>query len=189
MATQPAWETCDLSQVTLLAPMGKAPENATADTEELFYVDDAPQRRRRLLYTPVGIHLNVPYSTVVNGGWIICVNVPYSYAITDADIDHCKGLGPEFMMGAMVDGTGVISLLAAGQSNIAMAYTSSTTVASHHNGAYWYRISAWSVGFSIEPAVSLSSADTLSSNCAYRLSWHINSGGYRAGCTFPSTDR
>eukprot|EP00960_Hanusia_phi_P066082 766304-Hanusia_phi.AAC.1 len=53
-------------------------------------------------------------------------------------------------------------------------------------GAWRYYVDAWSVGFAPSPNISLYSADIWNyhtGDCQYRLSWHMNSGGWRAGCT------
>eukprot|EP00960_Hanusia_phi_P024492 721198-Hanusia_phi.AAC.3 len=64
--------------------------------------------------------------------------------------------------------------------------TSHTEATGPEFGAWRYYVDGWSVGFAPSPDISLNSADTWnwnSGDCQYRLSWHMNSGGWRAGCT------
>jgi len=82
-------------------------------------------------------------------------------------------------------GASNLTLLAAGATTIALATTSSISVADHENGAYWYNYPGSSVGFAESSQVDLRSADIsnqISPSCSRRLSWDLWSGGWRAGC-------
>ena len=53
----------------------------------------------------------------------------------------------------------------------------------YENGAFWYFYRGRSVGFAPRGDVNLVYGDTLTSHCAYRMSWLLQGGsGYRAGC-------
>ena len=65
--------------------------------------------------------------------------------------------------------------------------SSSSTAYGPHNGAYWYFYSGYSIGFAAASNINLFKADYADpdySDCATRLSWHLNDqGGWRSGCT------
>ncbi len=64
-----------------------------------------------------------------------------------------------------------------------MINTSSNTVGTLVNGAYWYRKNGFSFGFSDKSSINLGNIDLAEQSSEYRLSWYLgyNKGGYRIG--------
>jgi hypothetical protein len=120
-----------------------------------------------------GILRNYPLSRV--SACSTCHDVDYADGLSVSEISSCSG--PYLFVGAKV--SGYIFLGAWGP--VAEVQTTTAVNSPHiYNGVYWY-FNSQSFGFSLNPSISQSSGDTASTDPDYRLSWHIGSGGYRAG--------
>ena len=92
---------------------------------------------------------------------------------------------PFSVLGTVTSGNFKLAVL--GDYDAVFAATSSSSIAYENRGVYWYHYSPKSMGFAPSSAVSLNSADTNDGSSNTRLSWHIGSGGYRAGSSGDST--
>ena len=125
-----------------------------------------------------GIMLNVPVSSL--GNYRVCMDVPYSDVSSQAKLAACSNDPSQYVaVGAKQAGSSTLALVAVARASEAFSQHCDARLA---NGAYWYNCDGRSFGFAPSSSISLSSADTLSDQCAYRLSWHLGSGGWRAGC-------
>ena len=127
-----------------------------------------------------GVMLNVPVSSL--GPYTICMDVPYSDYTSQVKLNMCSLSPNQYVaVGAKQAGSTTLALVAIARASEVFAQHCDTRLA---NGVYWYNCVGQSFGFAANPTINLNSADTMSSQCEYRLSWHTDqsSGGYRAGC-------
>ncbi len=124
--------------------------------------------------------LNVPVSSL--GPYTICMDVPYSDYTTQVKLNMCSISPNQYVaVGAKQAGSTTLALVAMARASEVFAQHCDARLA---NGVYWYNCVGQSFGFAANPSINLNSADTMASQCEYRLSWHTDqsSGGYRAGC-------
>jgi hypothetical protein len=129
----------------------------------------------------IGVMLNVAVSSL--GQYVLCMDVPFSDFTTQAKLAKCSTDPNQYIaVGAKQAGSNTLALVAVARAGDAFAQHCDARLA---NGAYWYNCVGKSFGFAASSSISLGSADSLSDQCAYRLSWHVDQsyGGYRAGCT------
>ena len=135
---------------------------------------------------PFGILLNYPLSNFAE--WIVVSEKFYGDITTQEDLQqsiYSEDVYPYVCIAALYGNSATTATIAAcGERSVVSVTTSSTTIAYAHNGAYWYFTPSQSLGFARSETISLNSADVVSSDCAYRLSWHLSGGGgWRAGCS------
>ena len=128
------------------------------------------------------------------GACTTCMDVSYGTSTMPAAVESCKSRGNFIILGAATSSGASTLVLAAGLYTSDLKYTYSYSVAGGpFNGAYWYYVQGYSIGFAENPTINLYKADKWKSNafygataptCSYRLSWHLLSyvGGWRAGC-------
>ena len=141
---------------------------------------------------PSGVQINYPISAISNLGCTLCYNQPYSHVTMNSNILPCTtnaGSQGWILMGSKeYEASSSFSLIAAIKATDLVPSTSSSSTAyGPHNGAYWYFYSGYSIGFAAASNINLFKADYADpdySDCATRLSWHLNDqGGWRSGCT------
>lgn len=134
-----------------------------------IYLSGASKNKFRLTDFPVGIQLNYPVSTVTDT-CTLCYGATYATGTLASDILGCSG--PYLFVGAAASGATVFSLGAYALASQIQTY-SVINVPVLYNGAYWYFTASKSVGFSLDYAIDQNHCDTLTSNGAYRLCWHL----------------
>ena len=148
---------------------------------------------------PYGVQLDVPANFLI--GWECCIDEAYGEEITAADIAAVPESATWVFVGARHP-DGHIAMGACGRREVVLMRKEEEEykddVETHEdNGVYWYFYEDMSFGFSRVPEVRLDTADTLGCNSGatfvqvggeeededgkYRLSWHFDSGGWRAG--------
>jgi hypothetical protein len=128
-----------------------------------------------------GVQLNMPIDRL--GQFSVCMDAPYSDYTTSSKLAACAANPDQFVaVGTKQAGSSTLNMVAMARAGDVFLSSCTTNLA---NGVYWYRCPSQSFGFAAESTITLNSADTLSSNCQYRLSWHLDqvNGGYRDGCT------
>jgi hypothetical protein len=138
-----------------------------------------------------GIQTDITEADLTAG--LVCVtkyNEAYSHATLDVNVKLPVGasdapayavLGARYSSGV---NSGKFKMAAIGDYDYVFAERTKST-AYENRGTWWYYLPAYSMGFAPSATVSLNSADTTSGSD--RMSWHINSGGYRAGHAYTST--
>jgi len=127
----------------------------------------------------------------------LCLDIEYGQGQSSRDIEGCKSR--EYMVFAAKPPVSSntsgreLTLAAIFRSNSFNKTTSYSQATGPEFGTWRYYVSGWSVGFAPSSSIDLRSADTWDSDlhpispsqsdCQYRLSWHMNLGGWRAGCT------
>jgi len=138
-------------------------------------------------YLPTGPQINVPTTTVLNGGWKECYISSYGESTKEDLPDIINNICTEdyLMMGCRYTGESRIQLLAWASREDVLYVTNSSSETHEAEGTSWYFYEGKSWGFAIEgQSVNLVSCDTDSGeeDPYKRLCWHLTGyGGYRCG--------
>lgn len=138
-------------------------------------------------YYPSGPQVNVPLSTVTNGGWTLCWSSDMATSSSfDAVIggtaagsqSACDGDTLLLTGWANSDPSNLIVLAAAPKADVLTQTAHNTPRLA--NGSYWYNEPGQSIGFSESASICQSEADVCGGN--QRLSWHmVNAWGDSGG--------
>jgi hypothetical protein len=145
---------------------------------------------------PVGVQINFSTSLLSGLSCTACYDKPYrgqSGGTLSSNIETCKsagGNGSWIAMGSKSSSSATSFDVLAFIPASALVTSSSTSQAyGPINGVYWYYYSGSAVGFASSSSINIkiNQADTLSTDCSRRLSWHLDAtngyGGFRSGCT------
>lgn len=126
---------------------------------------------------------------LLGDGWSVVHDVTYSAGLNHSLLS--SQVGSAYVFVGAVDAAGNVVVGATGLASEVLSQTNSsgTAVSYASSNLYWYNVYGASMGFSGSQNISLSSADitgiwTPDDGLNHtRLSWHDNSGGWRAGGT------
>jgi hypothetical protein len=125
-------------------------------------------------YYPYGPQINVPQSTVTSGGWVLCWSGLYNdeSSVLAQMLHQCSG--SYLLLAGGPVGTGVFDVVAAAPRLDVLHDTGTGNTPHNANGSGWYFNAHWSWGFAKQgDSIDRTECDTDSTNCAYRLCWHV----------------
>lgn len=133
---------------------------------------------------PFGIQLMIPNDYL--SGWTVAYDIPYDKCIKEDQFDSIDPTATHVFIGAR-NPEGEIALGATGERDVVLSKTKKNEP-HEHNGVWWYYTPETSIGFAPNGKIHQSNADTEDRSSSQRLSWHLTSGGWRAGskCDSPS---
>jgi len=148
---------------------------------EKSYSITSPRTRSRLGLIPKGVQLSLPNSFL--DGWTLMYDIPYTEGITAAGLRAVPTDAKHIFVGARApDGT--IRLGAVGLREEVLRETEPNQP-HEHNEVWWYFCPGShmydSFGFSKSSNIRQNAGDIGEEEGEYRLSWHLGSGGWRAG--------
>lgn len=126
-------------------------------------------------------------ASLIQNGFTKCYDQPYSYPTSSADFTSCNRF-ITFVGAKASSAQTYIDIGAFGLTKNIFAVSTSLTFPTYDPiGAYWYKYTAKSFGFSATSSVNLNNCDygQVGPDCVHRLCWHLDQaglGGYRAGC-------
>ena len=119
-------------------------------------------------------------------------SVPYSYPISETELKELRSNARPntiMCMGAIHPlNKDEMHVMACGKAIEILQHTHSLSKAQKISGAYWYWVKNRCIGFAPTSKVNLYEADSSMSRSKYRVSWHINRGGWRIGEFFHLND-
>ena len=125
-------------------------------------------------YYPFGPRINVPESTIRNGGWVKCWQGLYGdgSSVLANVLALCKG--PNLLLAGGPVSSSVFDVIAAAPRADVLFDTGTGDVPHNANGSGWYFNAHWSWGFAKQgDAIQRDECDVNATNGAYRLCWHV----------------
>ncbi len=178
-----SWRQSRRARGTLLAAIGLV---AGLVAQPLLATSPAGAAVSDPSYYPSGPQLDVPVSTVTDGGWVECYRSTYGTALTPETLSglltSCSG--DHLMLAGRETGSDTLKLLAAAPRADVLADSGSGNDTHNANGSEWYYSDAWSWGFAKGgDTVERDYCDIGSANPESRLCWHtgFSFGGWRVG--------
>jgi hypothetical protein len=134
-------------------------------------------------YRPVGPQMNVPVTTVTNGGWTECLRESYSVNGTPLATLQAQCSRANIMVACRTNGNANLQLLAqAPRADVFFNTGDMNNTLRVANGTGWYYSNSWSLGFVVAgETVNRNSCDTNNTNANTRLCIHTGGNNLNPG--------